>query len=124
MFETVIYNQFKMFGGDTWNLELTWTDDLENVKDLTDHNARLTMFASKTASRNSPIVLITQGPGGATGPGTIVLRATAPNIICTIEDEQSDFDSTPPGWLILEVDDPVGDWQRLIEGKLTYFPSS
>lgn len=121
MIEPVIFNQFKMFGGDMFNLLVTWKDELGNIKDLTGHHARLSMYASKTSDRSSPIILITET---STTPGQIVLGNSVPNIVCTIVDENSNFDTTPPGYLILEVDDPVGDWQRLTEGKITYSPSS
>jgi hypothetical protein len=121
MIEPVIFNQFKMFGGDTWNLLLTWKDELGNVKDLIGHHARVSMYASKTSDRTTPLILITET---STTPGTITLGNSVPNIICTITDENSNFDTAPPGYLIVEVDDPIGDWQRLTEGKLTYSPSS
>jgi hypothetical protein len=120
-----IYNKFKMFGSDDWDLYLLWrfvNDDGTpgSIINLTDWNARLRMYPDKYADRNIPIVELTKDAGITLSDG-----ASGANIYCNIPDEDSDFDLNPPGYLILEVENPDGNqWERLLEGKLKYSMSS
>lgn len=120
-----IYNKFKMFGSDDWDLYLLWrfvnADGTPgSIINLTDWNARLRMYADKYADRNTPIVELTKGSGIILSDG-----ASGANIVCNIPDENSYFDLNPPGYLILEIENPDGNqWERLLEGKLKYSMSS
>jgi hypothetical protein len=78
------------------------------------------MYADKYVDRTTPIVELTKAAGITLSNG-----ASGANIVCNIPDENSDFDLNPPGYLILEVENPDGDqWERLLEGKLKYSNSS
>jgi hypothetical protein len=108
-----------MFGGDTWDLFLMWRNADNTIINLTDWNARLRMYPDKYVDRAPPIVELTNGAGITLGDGS-----SGSNIACNITDENSDFDLNPPGYLILELEEPDGEWQRLLEGKLKYSKAS
>ena len=108
-----------MFGADTWDLFLLWKNADDTIIDVTDWNARLRMYPDKYVDRAPPIVELTKGGGITLSDGS-----SGANIVCQITDENSDFDSNPPGYLILELEDTLGQWQRLLEGKLKYSKAS
>jgi hypothetical protein len=114
-----IYNKFKLFGGDTWDLIMNWKDSNDVLINLSGWHARLRMYPDKFVDRNSPIVELTHAAGITLGDGS-----APPNIFCTIADENTDFDDNPPGYLILELEDTSGRWERLLEGKLKYSKAS
>lgn len=113
MLIAAVYNNFKLYGTDTFELNLNWKDGEEQLFDLTGYHARLRLFISKT---DRTLVHEIDDTNGITlGDGT-----AEPNITCHIPDEDVVLFPSGPTYLTLEVEEPDGDWQRLLEGKVKY----
>lgn len=112
------YDLFKLYGTDTFELNLNWKDGDGNLFDLTGWNSRMRLFISKTdytmIKEVTNVVddqdcLITLGDGSA-----------EPNISVYMPDEAVVLLDSPPGFLTLEVETPGGDWGRLLQGKIKF----
>jgi hypothetical protein len=116
------FDGVNFYGGDTFDLNLNWKDATGALFNLTGWHARLRFYISKTADRTAPLIEITDTTNPTTaGKITLGTGATSPNIACNIPDEQTGaYDATPPAYYILELEDPSGAWQRLMEGKTIY----
>jgi|SRR5262252_2413851 len=114
------FDGVNFYGGDTFDLNLNWKDANGNLFNLTGWHARLRFYTSKTADRTAPQIEITDTTNAIT-LGKITLGTASPNIACNMPDEVTgNYDTTPPGYYILEVEDTSGAWQRLMEGKIVY----
>jgi len=115
------FDGVNFYGGDTFDLNLNWKDANGNLFNLTGWHARLRFYTNKTADRTTPLKEITDTTSTATGKITLGSGSASPNISCNIPDEATgSYDTTPPGYYILEVEDVSGAWQRLMEGKVVY----
>ena len=106
------YNNLRVFAGDVFDLNLNWKDDSGNLFDLSGWHARLRFFVSK--SDRTTIDELTDGDGITLGDGT-----TEPNIACHKDDGETTY-AQAPGYFVLEVQEPSGDWQRLLFGLMKY----
>lgn len=109
------YNNFRVYGTDSFDLNLGWKDEDGNLFDLTGWHARMRLFVS--FSDRTQIIEITDGDGITLGDGT-----SSPNIACHIDDEDVESFSAQPGYLTLEVEDPDANWDRLLEGRVRFEP--
>jgi len=115
------FDGVNFYGGDTFDLNLNWKDANGNLFNLTGWHARLRFYSSKSIDRIPPLIEITDTTSPSSGKITLGTGSASPNIACNIPDEQTgNYDATPPGYYILEVEDTTGAWQRLMEGKVVY----
>jgi len=122
---TPIIIPITLYKGDDFDLQLNWRVHCGAPFDLTDYNAKMTFWPSKT-DRSAPVYQITNP--WTLGEG-INLNDTSPNIWAHILGVNVDFSTAPAvsKWHILELQTPAGInlgidgvWFRFAEGKVDY----
>jgi hypothetical protein len=112
----------KIFGTDSFELNLNWKDSDGNTFDLTTCSGNMYFYTSKS----DRTLLKTVTTTGLTTGTRMELSDVSPNIYVRIVDTETQIGSPPdftdtPGYFVLDISSPDTELTvRLAEGKVTY----